>query len=144
MLGETQKKEERASGLRDQQGAGGGREHGSPGAARRLRGCGQSKGAEGREGTWSGARAWAVRFQGCSGFHSEWVGWNWGFKQRSEWSDSPFNRIPHFWVKKSLVLVRAAIERLGSPLIREDVTGAGMEGESEGPGSLLKVRLAGL
>ena len=42
------------------------------------------------------------------------------------------------------MLVRAAIERLGSSLIREDVTGAGMEGKSEGPGSLLKVRLAGL
>ena len=84
MLGETQKKEERASGLRDQEGAGGGRDHGSPGSVRRLWGCGQSKGAEGREGTWSGARAWAVSFQGGSGFHSEWAGGTGGFKQRSE------------------------------------------------------------
>ena len=80
MLGETLKKEERASGLRDQEGAGGGRDHGSPGGVRRLWGCGQSKGAEGREGTWSGARAWAVSFQGGSGFHSEWAGWNWGLQ----------------------------------------------------------------
>lgn len=62
------------------------------------------------------------------------------------WSDFPFNRIPPppFCVEKSLVLLRAATETLGYSLIREDVTKAGMEKESEGPGGLLKVRLAGL
>lgn len=54
MLGETQKKEESAPGLRDQQHAGRGREQGSPGAARWLLGRGQSEGPEDREGTWSG------------------------------------------------------------------------------------------